>query len=237
LVEILDQGETTEAGLRITDLRMGSGEQLREGDTTNLRFRSQRVSLDSHLYKDWSGEADLSLQLSADGTQVEAFWRSLIGMREGGLRRIVIGPPASDGLKGIRNGQAYDFPSGTTWSYEVEAVSTLPEARSRIGVQIDIGSSLVGALISEVVGDPARQAGIAPGDLISSIDGVEIGSGQHGMRLFRRLEPQVPVRLMVSRGGAELELTIVPGEAPARETSDQTAESGALWIGGDAVLP
>jgi hypothetical protein len=45
------------------------------------------------------------------------------------------------------------------------------------------------------------------------------------------------MEVIVSRGGAELELTVVPDEAPAPERGEVIAEPGALWIGGDAIIP
>ena len=225
------------SGVSVTDLRVGSGAILETGDYSRVRLLAQRVSQAGHRFKDWRGEAEVSLLLSPDGPQVAAVWQSLVGMREGGVRRIVIGPPESNELTGVRGGEAFRLPAGTVWEYEVEALATLPQPRSQVGIRIDTESKVIGAMVTDVVGEPARQAGLAPGDLISSIDGVEVGSGQHGMRLFRLLEPQVPVRLLVSRGGAELELTIVPLEAPPQGKPDRPPESGALWIGGDAVLP
>lgn len=224
-------------GVEVVDLRSGSGAALEQGDYARLRFLTQRVALDDHLYKDWSGEAEVAFVLSSEGPQVTAVWRSLLGMREGGVRRIVIGPPESDELTGILNGEAYELPAGTIWTYEVEALSTLPEPRSRIGIAIDTESTIVGALVTQVVGEPARRAGLAPDDLIKEVDGESVGSGEHAMRLLRRLEPHVPVTLTVSRAGAQLQLTITPEEAPDRTDRSLAAEAGALWIGGEVILP
>jgi hypothetical protein len=162
LVEVLD----TPPGVRITDLQIGNGEVLHEGDISRIRFRALRVTHDGHVFTEWKGEVETNVSLSNEGALARTFWGSFVGMREGGRRRFVVASPSSDSWGGIRNGQFVELPVGTVWEYEVDAISTQPWGRSRTGISLDVASPLVGAVVLRVVGDPARRAGLAPRDII-----------------------------------------------------------------------
>ncbi|MDH5353493.1 MAG: RIP metalloprotease RseP [Gammaproteobacteria bacterium] len=65
-------------------------------------------------------------------------------------------------------------------------------------------------VIKEVIEDGAgEQAGIMPGDVIVSIDGFLIKNGDQWVNLIRA-SPEVPMNLIVDRGGANVSLTLVP---------------------------
>ncbi|HXG04076.1 MAG TPA: PDZ domain-containing protein [Candidatus Binatia bacterium] len=69
-------------------------------------------------------------------------------------------------------------------------------------------------VVSVEAGGPAARAGVRPGDVILSLDGRPMAGIDD---LQRRLGPwpgATPVRLRVLRGGAPLEVVVIPTEAP-----------------------
>ncbi|MEQ8820502.1 MAG: SUMF1/EgtB/PvdO family nonheme iron enzyme [Sumerlaeia bacterium] len=219
-------------GVRTGDVRVGPGALLEPGTHVTLRILKQRVFNQDQTFKDWNGVADLTIRLPVDRSVESPFLMSLSGMREGGLRQISISSPASDELSGIRGGAAVTLPRGTTWHFEVEAVSSTPAARSRVGLDVDVESTLVGALVRSIVAAPAQAAGVQGGDLITAIDGTEVGSGRHAVQLLRGKVPGEPVELEVTRSGERLSLTVVP-QAVASSAPEAATFQGAPWVGGD----
>lgn len=59
---------------------------------------------------------------------------------------------------------------------------------------------------------PAEAAGLLPGDIITHIDDMEVGSGSVGMNLTAQLRPQSKVNVKALREGKVLLLTIIVGK-------------------------
>jgi serine protease Do len=73
-----------------------------------------------------------------------------------------------------------------------------------------------GALVGDVMeGDPADKAGIAPGDVIVEVDGVEIKESRDLLNVIARKRPGSKVKVKVFRDGKELTLKVTLGERPS----------------------
>jgi Do/DeqQ family serine protease len=73
-----------------------------------------------------------------------------------------------------------------------------------------------GALIEGVFqGGPANLAGIKPGDVVTELAGVAIGSDGDLLRQVAKLQPGVAADITVQRGSQALKLRITPGTRPA----------------------
>ena len=71
---------------------------------------------------------------------------------------------------------------------------------------------VVPAVIGEVADQGAgRRAGLAPGDRILAVDGTPVRDWQHWVELIRAA-PGIPLAVRISRNGADMELTLTPGE-------------------------
>jgi membrane-associated protease RseP (regulator of RpoE activity) len=72
-----------------------------------------------------------------------------------------------------------------------------------------------GIVVPQVLSDssPAAQAGLRSGDIVLSVNGQPLGSGEETIPDFIQLikeSPNLPVDLVVQRGSRELELTVIP---------------------------
>ena len=139
-------------------------------------------------------------------------------------------------------GIAFAIPASTARLVVDELIKDGSVSRGWLGVQIqpvtdEIGESLgleeaKGALVNEAQPDgPAKEAGIAAGDVITKVDGKDVASPRELARLIARIDPGKEVELTVWRDGknetVKLELGKLPGEqqqasldrdAPAGET-------------------
>jgi len=65
-------------------------------------------------------------------------------------------------------------------------------------------------------GGPSQRAGVLPGDILVSIDGVDVTSPDDLFRFLAGWPVGRPLRLQALRRTEKLEFEVVPGEAPAR---------------------
>jgi len=94
----------------------------------------------------------------------------------------------------------------------VRLVELTPELRRHFGVPSDVG-----VMISKIVEDsPAEKAGLAPGDIVTAIDGRDMESSVQVERTISTMGDGTAVNLEVWRGGTMLTLpaTIVERERP-----------------------
>jgi putative serine protease PepD len=79
---------------------------------------------------------------------------------------------------------------------------TAPASAGFLGVSTQDATGTPGATVSEVVnGSPADEAGIRPGDVITGVDGEDVGSAEDLVAAVRAHEPGDTVTLSWTRGG------------------------------------
>jgi serine protease Do len=138
-------------------------------------------------------------------------------------------------------GIAFAIPSDTVDSVVAQLKEHGSVTRGWIGVQIqpvtqDIADSLglkktEGALVAEPQpNSPAVKAGIAAGDVITSVDGKPVKDARDLAKKIGALAPKTSVKLTVLHSGSEKAVTLTLGEMPntkeARASADE-GESGA----------
>lgn len=105
-----------------------------------------------------------------------------------------------------------------------------PPSRSIIGAALDLRDSTDGLSVRSVSpGGPAAEAGLHGGDVITSINGVDVHDrrgARAGLAALAELNPNSKVTLKLMRDGKPLELTVTTRAAPAGSS-----------FGGVAVIP
>ncbi|MBL8087428.1 MAG: M28 family peptidase [Chthonomonas sp.] len=87
--------------------------------------------------------------------------------------------------------------------------------RVRTGFIPDMSGSGPGLLITGTInGSPAALAGIKAGDRLLKFDGKPVNDVEDLQAVLSTAKPGVPVKLVILRDGAEIEVTITPTEAP-----------------------
>jgi serine protease Do len=73
-----------------------------------------------------------------------------------------------------------------------------------------------GTFVDEVAANsPAASAGVVKGDVVVSFDGENVRSAQQFTRLVRETPPGRTVKMVVTRGGKRIDLTVTPDDARA----------------------
>jgi S1-C subfamily serine protease len=86
-------------------------------------------------------------------------------------------------------------------SYIEDAPETIPHVRGALGVTLG-GSSIGGVAIAGVMpNSPAAEAGLRPGDVIFSIDGVAVGASSDVISFVAAHEPDDQVQFAIDRKG------------------------------------
>ncbi|MGH2821107.1 MAG: FKBP-type peptidyl-prolyl cis-trans isomerase [Actinomycetota bacterium] len=115
---------TTPTGLRVEDLRCGDGDAAAEGDEVSIRYEG---TLESGGVFDPAGREGASYRFVVGAGQVIAGWdEGLEGMREGGVRRLVVPPGLAFGERGVPR----VVPPNATVVYEIELTSVEPTQHS-----------------------------------------------------------------------------------------------------------
>ena len=91
-------GGTPPATLDERDLKRGKGRVARKGDELVVRYVGAVWSTGKEIDASW-GRGPFLLKLGV-GTVIEGWDKGLVGMREGGRRRLVIPPPLAYGDEG-----------------------------------------------------------------------------------------------------------------------------------------
>ncbi len=146
-------------------------------------------------------------------------------------------------------GIAFAIPSDTVNSVVAQLKEHGSVTRGWIGVQIqpvtqDIADSLglkkaEGALVAEPqANSPAAKAGIAAGDVITSVDGKPVKDARDLAKKIGALAPKASVKLTVLHNGSEKDLTLTLAEMPnnkearasAEDQGDDSADLGKLGL-------
>lgn len=81
--------------------------------------------------------------------------------------------------------------------------------------QLPPASAASGVLVLDVVANsPAEQAGIEPGDVITQVNGTQVGGTRPLADFLTQFKPGDRLRLTVGRGGATRMVTVTLGSAP-----------------------
>jgi S1-C subfamily serine protease len=125
--------------------------------------------------------------------------------------------PATDGSNG-NVGIGFAVPIDLAATSAAAIVQGKPIQTGYLGVtpSLTTAGGQDGALIQEVAPDsPADQAGIRPGDLVTSIDGQAVQNYSEMVARIRAHKPGDKVTLVVSRGGNETTITATLTQRPA----------------------
>jgi serine protease Do len=144
-------------------------------------------------------------------------------------------------------GIAFAIPSETVTSVVAQLKDHGSVTRGWGGVQIqpvtqDIADSLglkkaEGALVAEPqANSPAVKAGIAAGDVITSVDGKPVKDARDLARRIGALAPKTSVKLTVLRDGSEKSLTLTLGEMPDTKEARATTDDDGAGLGGKLGL-
>ena len=103
---------TTETGLRYIEVRAGTGSTAAVGHAVRAHYSGYLVS---GTRFDTSCERGAPIRYTLPGDVVAGFWQGTVGMREGGVRRLIIPPNLGYG------GTAQPgIPANSTLVFEVE---------------------------------------------------------------------------------------------------------------------
>jgi S1-C subfamily serine protease len=105
--------------------------------------------------------------------------------------------------------------SAANFVYSTEITGS---SRSIIGAVLDASDSQNGLrVVSVSPGGPAAEAGLRPGDVVTTINGVDVrgrNTARAGLRTLRQLAPDSKVTLKLLRDGKPLEITATTRAAP-----------------------
>jgi putative serine protease PepD len=115
-------------------------------------------------------------------------------------------------------GVGFAVPIETAKAVADRLVEGLPITNGYLGVSAaDATGDRSGAQVVEVeAGSPGGEAGIEPGDVITSLDDQSIDSAADLVAAVRSREPGTEVTVGVDRQGDEVEVALTLGEAPTR---------------------
>ena len=93
----------------------------------------------------------------------------------------------------------------------VEAIEVTPAIAKKLSLKISNG-----LLVTAIVKDgPTDLAGIVPGDIVTSINGLSVTDRHRSISQITDIIPGEPIRLVVLRNKQALEITATAGERPA----------------------
>ena len=92
----------------------------------------------------------------------------------------------------------------------VEAIEITPTVATQLSLDFTTGL-LVTAVVKE---GPTHVAGILPGDIVTSIDGIPVTDRHRSINQITEIFPGQPIALVIKRGTEFLEITATAGERP-----------------------
>jgi FKBP-type peptidyl-prolyl cis-trans isomerase len=105
---------TTASGLQYQDLEVGTGQEAKNGDTVSVHYEG---FLEDDTKFDSSRDRGEPLVVTIGAGGVIPGWEEgLVGMREGGIRKLIIPPDLAYGAQGIPG----VIPEDATLTFEIE---------------------------------------------------------------------------------------------------------------------
>ncbi len=92
----------------------------------------------------------------------------------------------------------------------VEAIDITPAVATQLSLDFTTGL-LVTAVVKE---GPTHIAGVLPGDIVTSIDGISVTDRHRSINQITEIFPGQPIALVIKRGTEFLEITATAGERP-----------------------
>ena len=92
----------------------------------------------------------------------------------------------------------------------VEAIDITPAVATQLSLNFTTGL-LVTAVVKE---GPTHIAGVLPGDIVTSIDGISVTDRHRSINQITEIFPGQPIALVIKRGTEFLEITATAGERP-----------------------
>lgn len=92
----------------------------------------------------------------------------------------------------------------------VEAIEITPTVATQLSLDFTTGL-LVTAVVKE---GPTHVAGVLPGDIVTSIDGISVTDRHRSINQITEIFPGQPIALVIKRGTEFLEITATAGERP-----------------------
>ena len=92
----------------------------------------------------------------------------------------------------------------------VEAIEITPTVATQLSLDFTTGL-LVTAVVKE---GPTHVAGVLPGDIVTSIDGISVTDRHRSINQITEILPGQPIALVIKRGTELLEITATAGERP-----------------------
>ena len=121
---------------------------------------------------------------------------------------------------GGNDGVGYAVPSDTVRDVVAEIIESGHVEHAYLGVAVEDAPDDRGARIADVrAGTPAARAGVREGDVVTSVDGERVRSGDDLRAAVDEREPGDTVELELRRGGQTRTLDVELGERPASATS------------------
>lgn len=110
--------------LQSTDLIVGTGEEVKLGDTVQVRYTGVSFSTKKQFDSNWADGRELFpvANVGTDDAQVIKGWKKIVGMKVGGRRQLVIPPDLAYGAEG----RLPDIKSNETLVFVIDAVATTP---------------------------------------------------------------------------------------------------------------
>ncbi len=108
--------------LKSKDIRIGTGETVKAGDTVQVRYTGVAWSTKKQFDSNWGDGKELFpvANVGTDGAQVIKGWKNIVGMKVGGRRELTIPPALGYG----DSGAGADIKAGETLVFVVDVVAT-----------------------------------------------------------------------------------------------------------------
>ncbi|WP_040687824.1 S1C family serine protease [Nocardiopsis lucentensis] len=135
-----------------------------------------------------------------------------------GVNSMIVTMGGSMGEGSGNIGLGFAIPSSEAQSVVERLIGNESTAYADIGVELDLQSPTAGAVIADGSGavedgGPADEAGLEPGDVITSFDGRRVNSGQELLAMLRDRSPGDEIDVVYERDGDQETATIVLGSS------------------------